>query len=198
MTILSEILSYNHEFVETKEYEKYSTTKFPDKKMVIVSCMDTRLTELLPRALNLRNGDAKIIKNAGAVIAHPFGSIMRSIIVAVYELNAEEVILIGHHGCGMGSINPTATMAKMRERGIREETMQTLLNSGLKLEQWLHGFDCVVDSVRAGCETISNHPLLPPGIPVHGLVIDPDTGKLDLIVDGYKEVKKVEEEKTSE
>ena len=42
--------------------------------------MDTRLMELLPKALNLKNGDAKIVKNAGATIMHPFGSIIRSII----------------------------------------------------------------------------------------------------------------------
>ena len=51
--------------------------------MVIISCMDTRLVELLPKAMNMRNGDVKIIKVAGAVISHPFGSIMRSILVAV-------------------------------------------------------------------------------------------------------------------
>jgi carbonic anhydrase len=34
---------------------------------------------------------------------------------------------------------------------------------------------------------IKNHPLLPKDIPVHGLVIDPKTGKLDLIVNGYED-----------
>ena len=38
--------------------------------------MDTRLTELLPKALDLKNGDAKIIKNAGGTVIHPFGSAM--------------------------------------------------------------------------------------------------------------------------
>ena len=84
MTKLNEIMEYNKEFVEEKKYESFKSTKYPDKKMVILSCMDTRLVELLPKALNLKNGDAKIIKNAGAVIAHPFGSIMRSILVAIY------------------------------------------------------------------------------------------------------------------
>jgi len=37
--------------------------------------MDTRLLELLPAALGLKNGDAQIIKNAGGVIAHPFGTL---------------------------------------------------------------------------------------------------------------------------
>lgn len=61
------------------------------EKIAIITCMDTRLTELLPQALNIKNGDAKIIKNAGGNIVHPFGSAMRSIIVAVYSLEVEEV-----------------------------------------------------------------------------------------------------------
>ena len=108
MTILSEILSFNEGFVAEKEYEQYSTTKFPNKRIVILTCMDTRLTELLPKAMNLRNGDAKVIKSAGAVVTHPFGGIMRSILISIYELKADEVYIIGHHDCGMSSIDTTS------------------------------------------------------------------------------------------
>ena len=70
-------------------------SKLPNKKMVILSCMDTRLMELLPRALNVRNGDVKLVKNGGSSYYHPFGSVMRSILVAVYQLQADEVLVIG-------------------------------------------------------------------------------------------------------
>ena len=62
--MIDKIVEYNKEFVASKGYEKYRTDKYPDKKLAVLSCMDTRLTELLPKALGLRNGDAKIIKNA--------------------------------------------------------------------------------------------------------------------------------------
>lgn len=65
MNTIDDILAFNDRFVEEKQYEQYETDKYPDKKLAIVSCMDTRLTELLPAALGLKNGDAKIIKNAG-------------------------------------------------------------------------------------------------------------------------------------
>ncbi len=45
--MLEEILQYNKEFVESKAYEKYAASKYPNKKLAILSCMDTRLTELL-------------------------------------------------------------------------------------------------------------------------------------------------------
>src|SRR5580700_9346215 len=101
MSILSDILSHNALFVEQREYEPFLTDVFPDKKLVVLTCMATRLVELLPRAMNIRNGDAKIIKNAGAIVSHPFGSVMRSLLVAVYELMAGEVAVVGHYGCGM-------------------------------------------------------------------------------------------------
>ena len=41
-----------------RTYEQFRTDIFPDKKLVVLTCMDTRLVELLPRAMNLRNGDA--------------------------------------------------------------------------------------------------------------------------------------------
>src|SRR5690606_15286211 len=135
--LLDDIMKHNLAFVEDKEYEKYHTSKLPNKKLVVVSCMDTRLTELLPKAMNLKNGDAKILKTAGAVVSHPFGSIMRSIVVAIYELNAHEVCVVGHHDCGMSSLNAEEATRKMIERGINEETLTTLDYSGMKLTNWL-------------------------------------------------------------
>ena len=55
--MIDDILEFNKKFVESKGYEKYITNKYPDKKIAILSCMDTRLTELLPAALGIKNGD---------------------------------------------------------------------------------------------------------------------------------------------
>ncbi|AQT86397.1 putative carbonic anhydrase YtiB [Paenibacillus larvae subsp. larvae] len=186
MSLLSNILEYNKTFVDNKQYEEFLTDKFPDKRMVILTCMDTRLVELLPRALNLRNGDAKIIKNAGALVSHPFGSVMRSIIVAVYELNADEVLVIGHKECGMTGLNANSVLNKARERGISQVVLNTLEHSGIRLEKWLRGFNEVNEAVAKSLSVIRNHPLLPPSLPVHGLVIDPATGELELVEEGYK------------
>ena len=77
------ILKYNKQFVADKGYEQYTTSKYPELKIAILTCMDTRLVELLPAALGLKNGDVKIIKNAGGMISTPFGSAMRSLLVAM-------------------------------------------------------------------------------------------------------------------
>jgi len=186
MSNLEQILEFNRRFVENKQYEQYVTDRFPNKKMVILTCMDTRLVELLPKAMNLRNGDVKIIKNAGAIVTHPFGNIMRSILVSIYELNAGEVLVIGHRECGMTGLNPDSIIRKAMDRGISEDVIATLSHAGIDLRRWLTGFDDVEQSVINSVSIIKNHPLLPKGIPVHGLIIDPVTGKLDLLVDGYR------------
>jgi len=183
MSVILDILEYNRAFVKNKKYTQYKTTKYPDKKIVILTCMDTRLLELLPKAMNLKNGDAKIIKNAGAVISHPFGSIMRSLIVAIYELNAQEVCVIGHHDCGMASLNADEIIKKMKEKGIADERIDMLNRAGIDISQWLTGFKSVEESVRNSVQIIRQHPLFPSDILVHGLIMEPETGKLELISD---------------
>ena len=184
MTRLEEILEFNRRFVENREYEQYQTSKFPNKKLVVLSCMDTRLSDLLLRAMNLQNGDAKFIKNAGAVVSHPFGSIMRSILVAVYELGADEICVVGHHDCGMNSINPDDTIRKMIQHGISQETFAILEHAGIDLKTWLQRVESIPDSVRESVRMIRHHPLVPRSVRVHGLVIDPATGKLDVSANG--------------
>lgn len=185
---LDELLSYNEAFVKEEKYAPFETDKFPNKRIVILSCMDTRLIELLPNALNIKNGDAKVVKNAGAIIDNPYGSIVRSLLVAVYELQADEILIIGHHGCGMKGFHSKQMLEKAKQRGVTEAAIQSVEEQGINVEQWLHGFENVQDSVQSGVDILRNHPLLPENTPVHGLVIDPSTGKLDLIDKGYEKV----------
>jgi len=184
---LEDILKFNTEFVESKKYTAFQTTKFPDKKIVILTCMDTRLTELLPKAMGLKNGDAKIIKNAGAVVSHPFGSIMRSIMIAVYELRAEEIYVVGHHDCGMSNLDCDKILAAMQKRNISKERIDTLERAGINLREWLKGFDSVEESIKSTVRIIKQHPLLVSDIVVNGLIMNPETGKLDLVIDGSQE-----------
>ncbi|MGW8423935.1 beta-class carbonic anhydrase [Peribacillus simplex] len=188
MSVISSILDYNKTFVDQNKYKEFQTTKYPDKKIVIITCMDTRLLELLPKAMGLRNGDAKIIKNAGAIVSHPFGSIMRSILVAIYELKVEEVCVIGHHGCGMVGLRSSSLLEAAKQKKVSQEHIDVLSNSGIDLSKWLSGFQCVEESVTNSVRLIENHPLLPESIAVHGMVIHPETGKLDRIIDGYSNV----------
>lgn len=161
MDRLSALLEHNRHFVENREYEQFKTDKFPGKGLAVLACMDARLVELLPKAMGLKNGDAKLIKNAGALITHPWGSVMRSLIMAVYELRADEICVVAHRDCGMRAVDPQRVLDHAMERGVSEDTIATLRAAGIDLDGWLKGFDNVSDSVRHTVHTIRNHPLMP-------------------------------------
>lgn len=180
--MLEEILNFNRKFVAGKGYEKYITNKYPDKKIAILSCMDTRLTELLPAALGIRNGDVKIIKNAGAVISHPFGSVIRSLLVAIIELGVEDVMVIAHSDCGACHMESGEIIARMKERGIKPETIDMIHYCGVDFDAWLGGFDDPVKSVKGTVQSIESHPLIPKDVRVHGFIIDSLTGELTRVV----------------
>ncbi|MBI5974730.1 beta-class carbonic anhydrase [Staphylococcus canis] len=188
MSLLESILSFNKDFVENKDYEAYTTSKTPSKKAVLLTCMDTRLQDLSTKALGFNNGDLKVVKNAGATISHPYGSTMRSLLVGIYALGAEEIIIMGHKDCGMGSINVDEVMNTMKSRGVDEQVFHILEHSGIDVSNFLKGFDDVYDNVRQNIEMIYSHPLFDPKVPVHGLVIDPHTGELDLVHNGYEQI----------
>lgn len=180
--MIDEILEFNKTFVENKGYEKYITNKFPQKKIAIVSCMDTRLTELLPASLGLKNGDAKIIKNAGGVISHPFGSVMRSLLIAIYELNVSEILVIGHTDCGARYTDSQKMISKMKEHGITQNNIDMMQYCGIDFDSWLGGFVDLDESIKKSVELIRKHPLIPETVMVYGLIIDSETGELTKIV----------------
>ena len=179
--MIDEILAYNKKFVEEKRYEQYAANKYPNKKIAIITCMDTRLVELLPAALGFKNGDVKIIKNAGGVVSNPFGSVIRSLLVAIIELGVEEVMVIGHTDCGVQHIDSEVMIHHMKERGITQESIDLMKYCGVNFENWLSGFDTVEQSVTDTVDTIKHHPLMPQDIKIGGYMIDSVTGELHVI-----------------
>ena len=180
--MIDEIIEYNKTFVADKGYEQYVTDKYPSKKLAVLSCMDTRLTELLPAALGLKNGDANIIKNAGGLVISPFDSAMRSLVVAVYELGVEEIMVVAHSNCGACHMSFDHFHHEMNQRGVTDETLDTIRRCGVDLDQWLEGFKDTPESVRKTVETIKTHPLMPRDITVRGFIIDSVIGALEEIM----------------
>ena len=181
--MIEDMLAFNRQFVQTKGYETYRTSKYPDKKIAIVTCMDTRLVKLLPAALGLKNGDVKIIKNAGGIITNPFDSTMRSLLVAVYELGVNEVMVIGHTGCGAQKMNAKHMLSSMKQRGVDEEHISLMRHCGIDLDTWLHGFDDTSAAILETVDLVRNHPLMPKDVTIQGYIINSETGELTVIAE---------------
>ena len=176
--MIEEIREFNKSFVKDEKYQSYITSKYPDKKLAILTCMDTRLTELLPAALGLKNGDVKLIKNAGGVISNPFGSVVRSLLIAVYELGVETILVIGHTDCGVQHMDSRAMIESMKQRGVSQESIDMIHYCGIDFEKWLSGFDDVNTSVQETVELLKHHPLIPEDVQIGGFVMDSTTGEL--------------------
>ncbi len=172
------MLKFNRDFVARGDYRKFATSKYPDKRIAIVTCMDTRLVELLPAALGLRNGDVKMIKNAGGTITNPFDSTVRSLLVAVYELDVNEIMVVGHTECGVQGMDAAHMLSLMRKRGIPEEHINLMRHCGIDLMSWLHGFEDTHAAVEETVDLIKNHPLIPSDVVVRGYIMDSSTGEL--------------------
>ncbi|WP_042356622.1 beta-class carbonic anhydrase [Bacillus rubiinfantis] len=175
MGLLQEILDYNQEFVATKQYEAFLTSKYPSKRAAIVACMDARLIELLLQAMNMKNGDANLVKVVGGDVSQAYEGVIRSLIISIYEFHVEEIFIVGHHHCGAQHLTPEQVFNEIEAEGIN------INRNNQQLIDYFTGFGDLEESVRKNVALVKSHPLIPERIKVHGLLIDPETGKLDLV-----------------
>lgn len=183
MTLLDEVLAHNRKFTHPNAFPPLS--KSPRKQLAIFTCMDTRLVDFLEPAMGLKRGDAKIIKNAGNTIIDPHhGGVIRSLVVAIYELGVEEVFVIGHEDCGMSNVDGERLREKMIARGVPKDEIEERIPD---MAQWVGAFNNPRENVERVARVLRKNPLIPQDVPVHGLLFCPNDGHLELVSCGYQE-----------
>src|SRR6266568_5170434 len=182
---IDEILAHNERFVQQNTLPVIGHA--PRKHMALVTCMDCRLVQMFEQALGLERGDVLELRTAGATISEPEragagNDLIRSLAGGIYLLGVREVAVIGHTQCGLAHADPTALIASMQALGVNPQQLmkQEGLNDEQGLIRWLGAFQDVHINVREVVNVIRNSPYLPK-IPVHGLVIDINTGKLEMV-----------------
>ena len=190
MTVLEQILKVNRSFLDCRKPGHGKAIdgagKLPKKNLAVFTCMDTRLVDFLEPALGLRREDAVVIKNAGNSVTGPFEAAIRSLVIAIYELGVREIIVIGHEDCGVAHSSAHAVITKMLNRGISPDAIKMIKD---ELEVWLDTFHHPHDNVRQVAGKIKNNPLIPKDLPVHGLMFEPCTGEVSVLVNGYAKMK---------
>src|SRR5947209_4852834 len=183
--VIDEILAYNERFLQRKPLPVIGHA--PRKHLAVVTCMDCRLVQMFEQALGLERGDVLELRTAGATISEEeredaANDLIRSLAGGIYLLGVREVAVIGHTNCGLAHVNPTGLIASMQALGI--DPQQLIEREGLGdvqgLVRWLGAFEDVHLNVNEVVNVIRNSPYLPK-IPVHGLVIDINLGKLELV-----------------
>ncbi len=175
VNVIDHVLAHNARFISDREEP---LSKLPAKRIALFTCMDTRLVEFLEEAMGLKRGDAMVIKNAGNTLVDPCGSVIRSLMVAIFVLGCDEVFVIGHRDCGMSQINEVELEQNMMKRGVSADVIASLQPS---LKEWVGAFHDPRANVQRVVTMIRETPLLPNDVPVHGLLFDPHRGLLELI-----------------
>ena len=113
--------------------------------------MDARLD--VEAMLGLRTGEAHVIRNAGGLATE---DVIRSLVVSQQLLGTDEIVVIGHTGCGLLNADEDA----LRDRLTAE--------TGEALDIGFGSFDDLAASIRSSVEILRTHPWLK-RVPVHGL-----------------------------
>ena len=180
--MLDEILANNQQFLQHTNVPHIGHA--PRKHTAIVTCMDCRLVNMFEPALGLERGDVLELRTAGATISapdrpHAANDLIRSLAGGIYLLGVRQVIVVGHTECGLAKVDPTVLIASMQALGVDPERLikQEGLGDINGLIEWIGAFKDVHLNVQEVVNVIRSSPFLPK-IPVYGLVIDINTGKL--------------------
>lgn len=189
LRVLDQILSANEKFVDnlSDEFINYyaETDKMPKRQIAVFTCMDTRLVDFLEPAMGIRHGEAKVIKNAGNSITRSFGATIRSLLIGIYELDVKEILVVGHLDCGMANTTSQGLIKKMLARGISPDAIKMIED---QLEDWIDNFHHPENNVAEVVLKIRSNPLVPKDVPIHGLIFNPHTGRLNVLINGYEHV----------
>jgi carbonic anhydrase len=182
---VDDVLSENERFLQQTRLPVIGHT--PRKQLAVVTCMDCRLVQMFEQALGLERGDVLELRTAGATISEPERAgaatdLIRSLAGGIYLLGVREVMVVGHTQCGLAHADLAALIATMQALGVDPQNLIEREKLGDKegLLRWLGAFNDVHVNVREVTSVIRGSPYLP-RLPVHGLVIDINTGKLTLV-----------------
>jgi len=156
MGALDDILAANDRYAAG--FTKGDLATPPTKRFAVLTCMDARLDPA--RFLGLEEGDAHVIRNAGAIVTD---DVLRSLAISHHLLGTREVFVIAHEGCGMLSFENDVLYDKVGDaaRGID-----------------FLPFSDLDGNVRDGVRRIRESALLPDDFDTHGLVYDVGSGRL--------------------
>jgi carbonic anhydrase len=162
--VFDELMEHNQGYAKRFDLGHLQTP--PIKKLVILTCMDSRMD--LEQLLGLSVGDAHMIRNAGGIATD---DAIRSLILSTQLLGTRAVAVIQHTQCGLMSI----TDEEFRWR-LSTETGRDA--SHLRF----HAFRDIDQNITDQVLRIRENPFLPRQVQVRGYAYDVETGALREVV----------------
>ena len=181
MRLFDAILDANHRAIAGDNSAGVHVADFPDELPVVaLTCIDARLNRFFPGVLGLPEDHFIWLRNAGNIITSPLSSTLRSIALACAIKGGREIAIIGHTDCKVRGTTISQLIDRFKSLGIERHLLPE------NLTEFFGVFASEQQNVIRGVDFVRHSPLIGPRIPVHGLMVDTATGRLDWIVNGYE------------
>jgi len=162
-------------------YKRPKSVEFADAlPLVALTCIDPRLNRLIPEMLGVPEEQFIWLRNAGNIIFDPMSSMTRTLALSCAVKGGKEIAIIGHTDCKVGKISIVELTDRFRASGVDRAKLPDNLNEFFGL------FASERQNVMRAVEFVRQSPLIGSKVPVHGLMVDVQTGRLEWVVNGYQ------------
>ncbi|HEX3627656.1 MAG TPA: carbonic anhydrase [Verrucomicrobiae bacterium] len=183
MHLLESIIEANHKAVAGDTSAGLHPDEFAEELPIIaLTCIDPRLNAFFPNILGIPAEQFIWLRNAGNIITGPLSSTMRSLALGCAVKGGKEIVVIGHTDCQVARTTTMQLLERFKALGVDRSRLPDNLN------EFFGMFASERQNVIKACDFIRQSPLIGPAIPVHGLLTDIETGKLDWVVNGYEKL----------
>src|SRR5258708_18827554 len=181
MRLLEAIVEAKRRAVAAGAKASLNLAEFADALPVVaLTCIDPRLNRLIPEMLGVPQEQFIWLRNAGNIITGPQSSTMRSLSLACAVKGGKEIAIIGHSDCQVGKTTTMQLLERIRAIGVERHMLTENLN------EFFGMFGSDRQNVIKGPDIARQSPPIGPKIPIHGLLVDVESGKLDWLVNGYE------------
>jgi carbonic anhydrase len=181
MRLFEAIVEANHRAVAGDTNAGVHPAEFENElPLVALTCVDPRLNALFPSALGIPAEQFIWLRNAGNIITGPTSSTMRSLSLACAVKGGKEIAVIGHTDCQVCKTTTMQLLDKLKALGVERNLLPE------NLTEFFGMFGSERQNVVKACDFIRQSPLIGARVPVHGFLVDIETGKLEWIVNGYQ------------
>lgn len=136
----------------------------PAPKIVVVTCMDPRLSNL-PEILGLTHFDIDVIRTGGPAVTE---DVLGELVVSNRVIGTKEIMILNHTGCGFTTFTDDELNSK-----LAAET-----GDSTPAPMRLFAYKDPVQHTREQIKKVRSHPWISKEVPVRGFVFDMQTGLL--------------------
>jgi carbonic anhydrase len=173
MSIIDQALVANQQYAKTYQRKQGA---HPTPKIVVVTCMDPRLSDL-PGILGMKEADIDVIRTGGPAVTE---DVLSELVVSTRVLGTTEIMLLNHTGCGFTTFTDEELNAKL----------SASTGDASPAPMRFFSYKDPEENTREQIKKVRSHPWIAKEIPVRGFVFDVDTG-------GLREVKSLEAERAA-